>query len=70
MPRAQRFLGSPTLRIDGHDVDPAAANRHDYGLSCRLYPTGEGVRRTPPDTWIVDTLRAARPSPGISDGDH
>ncbi len=56
----ERFLGSPTLRIDGLDIDAGAANRHGYGLGCRLYPAEERLQRTPPDAWITDALRAAR----------
>jgi hypothetical protein len=33
--RRERFLGSPTLRVDGHDIDPTAEDRRDYGLRCR-----------------------------------
>jgi hypothetical protein len=58
--RRERFLGSPTLRIDGRDIDPSAADRHDYGLRCRLYPVEERLQRTPPDAWITEALRAAR----------
>jgi hypothetical protein len=54
----ERFLGSPTLRIDGRDVDPAAVSRTDYGLTCRLYPAHDGLRRTPADAWIRDALAA------------
>ena len=36
----ERFLGSPTLRVDGVDIDPGAGDRTDYGLKCRLYPDG------------------------------
>jgi hypothetical protein len=32
-----RFLGSPTIRIGGRDVDPYTEERTDYGLSCRLF---------------------------------
>ncbi len=53
----ERFLGSPTLRIDGHDVDPAADARHDYGLKCRLYATEHGLSGMPADAWILDALR-------------
>ncbi len=53
----ERFLGSPTVRIDGQDVDPGAGARGDYGLKCRLYATPEGLRGTPPDEWIVAALR-------------
>lgn len=62
--RRERFLGSPTLRIDGHDIDAGAASRHDYGLRCRLYPIEDGLQRTPPDAWITNALRAARTSQG------
>jgi hypothetical protein len=58
--QVERFLGSPTLRIDGRDVDPAAASRRDYGLQCRLYLTDEGSRGAPPDSWVLAALRAAR----------
>jgi hypothetical protein len=53
----ERFLGSPTLRIDGVDVDPGAAQRADYGIKCRLYPTPDGLRGTPADEWVDDALR-------------
>ena len=51
-----RFLGSPTLRVNGRDVDPAASARDTYGLQCRLYLTADGPRGTPPDEWILDAL--------------
>jgi len=57
--RRERFLGSPTLRIDGQDIDSDAADRHDYGLKCRLYLTEDGLQRTPHDAWITKALRAA-----------
>ena len=40
--RRQRFLGSPTVRVDGVDVDPDAGEREDFGLKCRLYTTPRG----------------------------
>jgi hypothetical protein len=59
----ERFLGSPTLRVDGVDIDPGAAGRSDYGVMCRLYSTEQGMRGAPPDEWILDALqRAGRPA--------
>lgn len=55
----ERFLGSPTIRVDGRDVDPGAAAREDYGLKCRLYATDQGLRGTPPDSWILAALAGA-----------
>ena len=52
----ERFLGSPTVRIDGRDVDPGAEGRDDYGMKCRLYATEDGLRRTPPDAWILSAV--------------
>ena len=51
-----RFLGSPTVRLDGIDIDPTAAERDDYGIKCRLYRTDEGLRGTPPDDLFLRVL--------------
>ncbi|WP_319463465.1 hypothetical protein [Micromonospora sp. RTP1Z1] len=55
----ERFLGSPTIRVNGVDVDPASDARDGYGLMCRVYATDDGLRGTPPDEWIVTALRQA-----------
>jgi hypothetical protein len=52
----ERFLGSPTIRVDGRDIDPGAAERTDYGLKCRIYRTPSGLTGLPPDQWILDAL--------------
>lgn len=52
----ERFLGSPTLRIDGQDVDPDARERGDYGLTCRRYATPDGISGLPADIWIQAAL--------------
>ncbi len=61
-PPRERFLGSPTLRIHGNDVEADRSARQDYGLKCGLYETANGLQRIPPDTWITATIRAARTS--------
>ncbi len=55
----ERFLGSPTVRVDGHDVEPAAERRIDYGMKCRLYRTGAGLTGEPPEEWLRAALDAA-----------
>jgi hypothetical protein len=55
-----RFLGSPTVRVDGVDIEPGARGRTDYGLKCRLYRASGGVRGTPPDEWILAALDESR----------
>lgn len=52
-----RFLGSPTVLVDGEDVDPTAGTRIDFGLKCRLYRSDEGQSGVPPDEWIRAALR-------------
>jgi hypothetical protein len=52
----ERFLGSPTVRVNGHDVDPGAGQRDDYGLKCRIYRTATGLTGLPPDQWILDAI--------------
>jgi alkylmercury lyase len=63
--KRERFLGSPTLRINGEDVDPTASQRTDFGLKCRLYPSAEGLRGTIPDELVLAALtRAHEPRDG------
>ncbi len=50
------FLGSPTVRVDGVDVDPGAADREDFGLKCRRYRSEQGQASTPPEAWIRAAL--------------
>ena len=52
-----KFLGSPTIRVDGVDIEPSAHERHDYGLQCRLYPTPHGLRGVPMEALIRTALR-------------
>lgn len=54
-----RFLGSPTVRVGGQDVEPAAEARAEYGLQCRLYRTSDGWSGCPPDEWVLVAARAA-----------
>ena len=59
--RRLRFLGSPTVRVDGRDVEPGADERAGYALQCRLYRTAAGVAGAPPDDWIIAALREHQP---------
>ncbi len=51
----RHFLGSPTIRVDGEDIEPDARSRTDYAMSCRLY-RGSSV---PPRELIEAALRRA-----------
>ncbi len=43
MAQSLKFPGSPTIRINGHDVEPHSGQTTSYGLMCRLYSDGSGV---------------------------
>ena len=57
-----RFPGSPTIRVNGLDVepgfDPAACT--ECTPRCRLYATADGLRGLPERDWIRQALEAAR----------
>jgi hypothetical protein len=44
---SQRFLGSPSIRVDGLDVEPAARTAREYALSCRTYFTNGRIEGLP-----------------------
>jgi hypothetical protein len=54
----ERFLGSPTVRVDGRDVEPGAGQRTDFGMKCRLYRTPTGLQGTPPEDEVLAALAA------------
>jgi hypothetical protein len=51
-----RFLGSPTIRVGGVDVDPQTEERDDYALSCRIFRTEAGFSGQPDERWVRDAL--------------
>jgi hypothetical protein len=55
----ERFLGSPTVRVDGHDIEPGAELRTDFGMKCRLYRTASGLTGQPPEEWLRAALQRA-----------
>ena len=54
-----RFLGSPSVRVDGRDIEPGAERRTDYGMTCRLYRSPTGRSGVPPHEWIERALSQA-----------
>jgi hypothetical protein len=56
---AVRFPGSPTIRVDGRDIDPTFTDPRDYTPRCRLYRTSAGLRGLPERNWIVAALQTS-----------
>lgn len=51
-----RFLGSPTIRVGGHDVEPRVEERIEFALSCRVFRTEQGLAGHPDERWIREAL--------------
>lgn len=41
--RSLKFPGSPTIRVNGRDVDPQTEHVASFGIMCRLYSDGAGA---------------------------
>ena len=55
----ERFVGSPTIRIDGVEVAPS--EDEPAGLTCRVYRLRDGrISPTPDPEDIRDVIRRAR----------
>jgi hypothetical protein len=56
-----RFLGSPTVRVNGRDVEPGVDEREDFAFACRVYRGRDGFAGQPDEAWIRASLgNAAR----------
>ena len=51
------FPGSPTIRVDGEDIEPGWQPCADCTPRCRIYLTPEGLRGLPPRAWLADAIR-------------
>ncbi len=49
---ARQFPGSPTIRIDGRDVDPAGSGARP-SLTCRIYRLADGRFSPTPDPGLL-----------------
>ncbi len=54
--QAERFLGSPSFRLNGADLWPEERQR--YALSCRVYATSQGLQGSPTVEMLRERLRA------------
>jgi len=55
----RRFLGSPTVRVDGLDVEPGSNGRTDFTLADRVYRGARGLQGWPEERWIREALLLA-----------
>ena len=52
--QSRHFLGSPSVRVGGVDIEPGAAERTEFALGCRMY----GASGVPPKEYLVRALQA------------
>jgi hypothetical protein len=61
--------GSPTVRVDGRDVDPGPNPHVEFTTDDRVYRTGRGLAGWPEPEWVrAALLRAVAQT--TSNGDH
>jgi hypothetical protein len=54
-----RFPGSPTVRVDGRDVEPGSEPATEYTVACRLYRLEHRFAGQPEERWIREALLRA-----------
>jgi hypothetical protein len=54
-----RFPGSPTVRVDGRDVEPGSEPAVEFTLACRLYRLEHRFAGQPQERWIREALLRA-----------
>jgi hypothetical protein len=54
------FLGSPSIRVDGQDIEPAMRGSDGFGMMCRTYIDSGERSGVPPPAWIRAALCEAR----------
>jgi hypothetical protein len=57
---ALSFVGSPTVRVDGKDVEPDINLFPAYGVSCRTYFVDGRLEGTPRREWICNAVLASK----------
>ena len=53
---AIRFMGSPSIRINGSDIEPWARSAKGLGLSCRTYVNGSRQSGVPSRDLVLSAI--------------
>jgi hypothetical protein len=54
-----RFAGSPTVRVDGRDVEPGSEPPGEIVVGCRLYRLEHRLAGQPAEGWVRGALLRA-----------
>ena len=53
---ALRFLGSPTVQVNGIDIEPSRRNDSRFAFACRVYRSSEGFQGVPPTALVLSAV--------------
>lgn len=62
-----KFLGSPSIRVDGLDIEPEARSAKEFGLMCRTYAVNGRREGLPSSDMLLRAIRDA--NSGVSNSD-
>jgi hypothetical protein len=54
------FLGSPSIRVNGVDIEPAGRSAQDYGMMCRTYVVNGHRQGLPSREMLREAILAAQ----------
>jgi len=57
---SQKFLGSPSIRIDGEDLEYSPSEKKEYGLKCRVYQANGKTQGFPTEQLIRSAIQKAK----------
>ncbi len=57
------FLGSPTIRVDGRDIEPRAEGNFEVVHGCRLYQGPHSLQGLPEEGWLRQAVQDAQAQP-------
>jgi glutaredoxin len=55
--RRHRFIGSPTIKINGVDVEPGVQDVRQFSLGCRVYLNNGAHQGFPPKAMLVQAIK-------------
>ena len=58
--KRQRFLGSPSIRVDGEDIEMDARTATDFGMKCRIYDNDGVPGGVPAKSKIREAIHRGR----------
>lgn len=56
---AHIFPGSPTIRVNGQDIENVSPRQLDVGFACRTYVVDGKHQGVPPRSWLEQAIRTA-----------